>query len=292
MSRTKVFISYSHDDHNWLLKVSQHIAGLERRDLVEVWSDTRIPAGADWEKEIESALKSARVAVLLVSPAFLASEFIWKNEMPRIVAHSTQGMDILPLIVRPCAWRLEEALEPLQARPTDGRALSLGSDSQIDSDLSAFAYELAARVGRSPAAVGVSHADKGRRERTDGAVNAVGEWAGYYNRTRPVQLLIREVDGDKFRGQMEYLEEGTVTNVEGIIHDRWSSDDPIWAQVSGANHSGPWLAVSFHETGYESRGSSSISFAGEYRAIMKGDEMTGAWFSGTRLVGSLALRRT
>lgn len=289
--RTKVFVSYSHDDKEWLKRFSQHIAVLERRGLVDVWSDTRIAVGDDWEREIENALTAAKVAVLLVSPAFLASDYIWKHEMPRVVAHSAQGMDVLPLIVRPCAWRLEEALVRLQARPSEGRPLSLGGDSQIDSDLSALVYELAARVGRSPAAIDVSDAEATPNTGTSKEINPVGEWVGNYNRTRPVRLLIREVKGEELRGQMEYPSEGTITTVEGIIHDRWSPDDPIWAQVSGAGHDKHYLAVSFREIGYENKGGSSISFDGEYRALMKSDEMTGAWFSDTRLVGSFTLRR-
>lgn len=62
-------------------------------------------------------------------------------------------MVALPVILRPCAWRLEEDLARLQARPTDGRPLSLGSESEIDLNLSELAYELAARVGKSPAAI-------------------------------------------------------------------------------------------------------------------------------------------
>ena len=75
MSRTNVFVSYSHDDREWLNRFSQHIAVLERRELVDVWSDARIAAGEDWEQAIDAALSSAKVAVLLVSPAFLASTF-------------------------------------------------------------------------------------------------------------------------------------------------------------------------------------------------------------------------
>jgi len=68
-------VSYSHDDREWLNRFSQHIAVLERRELVDVWSDARIAAGEDWEQAIDAALSSAKVAVLLVSPAFLASTF-------------------------------------------------------------------------------------------------------------------------------------------------------------------------------------------------------------------------
>lgn len=98
MSRTRVFVSYSHDDQEWLNRFSMHIAGLERLGLVDLWSDTRIEAGADWKQVIDTVLTSARVAVLLVSPAFLASKFIWNCEMPLIIAHSAQGMDALPLM--------------------------------------------------------------------------------------------------------------------------------------------------------------------------------------------------
>jgi hypothetical protein len=290
MARTKVFVSYSRDDTDWLKRFLVHTAVLERRGLVDVWSDTRIAVGSEWQKEIDSALATARVAVLLVSPAFLASKFIWEQEMPLIVAHAAQGMNALPLIVRPCAWRLEEELARLQARPTDGRPLSLGSESQVDSDLSAFAYELAALVGRSPVAVMVpSTSTPSFASEPSGTA---GEWSGYYNRTRPVRLMIQEVSDGIIRGTMEYPTEGTVTRMEGSVHSSWSADDPVWTQIGGANYQGKGVAVTFREISYERRGSSSISFEGDYRAFVNEDEMIGAWFSGQRLVGSLTLQRT
>ena len=229
--------------------------------------------------------------MLLVSPAFLASEFIWKREMPRVVAHVAQGMDALPLIVRPCAWRLEEELARLQARPTDGRPLSLGSESQIDLDLSSFAYELAAKVGKSPAAAVFSATDRLANDRSGArsVAQVDGEWVGHYNRTRPIRLLIRNTEGENFHGTIEYPAEATVTIVQGAVHQRWSKDDPIWAQLTGEAEVGDSVAVSFREIGYERKGSSSISFDGEYCAIARGKNMTGAWFSGKRLVGSLVL---
>ncbi len=131
-----------------------HLAVLERRRPIAVWSDGRIGVGADWQAEIEAALGAAKVAVLLVSPAFLASRFIWEQEMPRIMQHRKQNMQVLPLLVRPCAWELEQDLAKLQMRPTDAQALSLRTDSQVDLDLARFVYELAALVERLPRAVG------------------------------------------------------------------------------------------------------------------------------------------
>src|SRR5262249_1484635 len=141
--RTKVFVSYSHADRPWMDRVRVHISVLERLGLVDVWADNRIAVGANWEQEIETALSAARVTVLIISPGFLAADYVWQKEIPRILAHQKNGMTVLPVVARPCAWRLEECLSRLQARPLDGRALSTGSDAQIDQDLAVLTYELA-----------------------------------------------------------------------------------------------------------------------------------------------------
>jgi hypothetical protein len=89
---------------------------------------------------------------------------------------------------------------------------------------------------------------------------------------------------------MEYPGEGTATRIDGMLHPVWSANDPLWGQVDAGTDSNGF-AVSFRETGYEKKGSSSISFDGEYRAIVSGTDLTGAWFSGMRLVGTIALRK-
>lgn len=287
--RTRIFISYSSEDAVWLKKLKQHLAVLERQGVVDVWSDTSITVGARWQKEIDAALSSAKVAVLLVSPAFLASEFIWTDEMPRIVAHCERGMDALPLIVRPCPWRLEESLVGLEARPTGGTPLSTKSEGQIDSDLMDFTYELAAKIGRSPAAATVSGVPQ--RNTNQASPTPEGTWEGSYNRTRRVRLVVKNASDGAFSGIMHYPGEKTTTTVEGSFFDTWPPGDPIWAQLDATGTRGIRLALSFRETGYEERGAGGISFDGEYRAFLQGDRIVGAWFSGTRLVGTFSLER-
>jgi hypothetical protein len=295
LDRTKVFVSYSREDAAWLSKVKQHLAVLERSELLELWADTRIAAGTNWEEELELALAATKVAVLMISPAFLASEFIWKRKMPRIEAHAAQGMIALPLIIKPCAWRLEGFLARLMARPSEGLALSLGSESQVDFDLSAFAYELAAMVGRSPAAPPrsqkVSTAESASAQANETHRDLTGAWAGSYNDTLAIRLLIRETDANFFQATMEYPREGTTTHVEGTIHPGWSRNDPIWAQIDTGTTESDRVAVSFRETRYQRKGSSNISFNGEYRGFATENHIAGAWFSGTRLVGLFKLQR-
>jgi len=100
-----VFISYSHKDTEWLERLRVHLIPFERRNLIDVYVDTEIQPGMLWFDEIENALSTAKVAVLLVSANFLASEFIYENELPPLLAAAENGgTKILPVIVSPCAF--------------------------------------------------------------------------------------------------------------------------------------------------------------------------------------------
>ena len=124
--RNKLFISYSHHDKDWLAKVQPHIEVLENMDIaVNLWDDTQIKAGMKWREEIEKALASAKVAVLLVSTSFLNSDFISRDEVPALLkAAQEDGATILPLILRPCLYKSHPKLKEYQAVNDPSRPLS------------------------------------------------------------------------------------------------------------------------------------------------------------------------
>src|SRR5215213_7561104 len=95
-----IFISYSHNDERWLHRLQVHLAPLVRRRAIEVWSDKRIEPGVPWRADISKALERAEIAILLVSPEFLASEFIAQNELPRLLTRARrEGIRILWLAI-------------------------------------------------------------------------------------------------------------------------------------------------------------------------------------------------
>jgi predicted acylesterase/phospholipase RssA len=80
-ARNKLFISYSHADQEWLDVIKAPLEPYVELHGLRVWDDTQIPPGEDWRKTIADALAQTRVALLVVSPNFLKSQFIRDEEL-------------------------------------------------------------------------------------------------------------------------------------------------------------------------------------------------------------------
>jgi anti-anti-sigma factor len=121
-SRDQVFISYSHADDRWLKELRIHLEPYVRNTAITVWDDTMIRAGAVWKEKIWQALASAKVAVLLVSPAFLASKFIAEEELPPLLeAAKTKGVAILWVPVKSSSFKLTPIADYQAAHSPESR---------------------------------------------------------------------------------------------------------------------------------------------------------------------------
>lgn len=159
-----IFISYAHKDNEnpdsakrWLDRLREQLEPLVQQGDIAVCSDQDIGLGDDWHAHIQQHVNGAQAAVLLVSPAFLASKYIRNSELPVLLRNAkNQGVKIIPVILRPCAIAEskfkypdpktgpeEFTLTSLQAAGSPSKALSEMSEGEQDRALLKVAQTLA-----------------------------------------------------------------------------------------------------------------------------------------------------
>ena len=95
-----LFLSYAHEDKQWLEELRKWLKPLEKKDLIKIWDDRDIKSGDKWQGSIESSLTDAKAALLLVSQDFINSDFIANEELPKLLeAARTRGVQIFWIAV-------------------------------------------------------------------------------------------------------------------------------------------------------------------------------------------------
>lgn len=119
----KAFISYSHKDSDLLTKLHEHLSALRRQDLISTWTDREISAGGSIDAEVSRALEQADLFLLIISAAFIESNYCFEREFSKALARQVAGeAHIVPIIARECDWRLKE-LRQFKALPDDGKPI-------------------------------------------------------------------------------------------------------------------------------------------------------------------------
>jgi WD40 repeat protein len=135
IARDLVFVSYSHCDEAWRDRLSVIIKPWVRSQGLKYWADSYIPVGSEWRRDITDALERARVGVLLLTPDFLASDFIHLHELPLLcAAHSAGELTLVCVLVKPCSYKAT-ALEAYQFANNPVRALAALSEVEWTAEL-------------------------------------------------------------------------------------------------------------------------------------------------------------
>lgn len=149
-TRPRVFLSYSHRDEAEKEQLVTHLRGLQH-DGIELWVDDHLSGGEAWEAAILERIRQVRVAVLLVTPHFLASDFIRCTELPALEEASRRGgLTLFPIIARHCAWREVPWLQAMQVRPKHGEPVWGRGRTGVDRTLADLSREIAAAARREP----------------------------------------------------------------------------------------------------------------------------------------------
>ncbi|MGC4039234.1 MAG: COR domain-containing protein [Flavobacterium sp.] len=94
----KIFISYSHRDIGAMYELSKFLKVLERNGQIEKWTDLKLESGVEVKSEILDKLDAADIVILLISQDFIASDFIFDNELPKAIRKKLNGTgNIVPV---------------------------------------------------------------------------------------------------------------------------------------------------------------------------------------------------
>ena len=150
MPRDQVFISYSHKDTRSRDELETHLKPHLRAGSITSWSDRQIVPGSQWFKEIESTLANSKIAVLLVSSDFLASDFIYKHELGPLLKKAEEGgVKILWVPVRYSAYKLTP-LKNYQAVLDPGKPLAAMTKADRDTAWVKICEQIQKAVNPSP----------------------------------------------------------------------------------------------------------------------------------------------
>lgn len=97
-----VFISYSHNNASYMMKLRTHLATLRRSNLIKDWVDTEILPGDKWEDKIKANLNLADIFIILLSADIMASNYSIDEELARAFeANKKRGTKLVPIYIQP-----------------------------------------------------------------------------------------------------------------------------------------------------------------------------------------------
>ena len=125
-----VFLSYASKDRRLFEQLTEHLSLLKREGIISTWDDRQMVAGTH-QSEMMRYLEQASLILLLVSPAFFASDYCYQVEMKRALErHEAGEAHALPIVVRPCVLS-RTPLVRLDCLPSNGKAVTRWSKQDL-----------------------------------------------------------------------------------------------------------------------------------------------------------------
>lgn len=129
----RIFVGYAPADAADLRRFERSLRLLEVQGLVELWNDLKVPPGVPIDATMRKYLDESDIIACLVSPDFVASEFCFSDGLRRAMERGSNGVRVVPVVLRPCEWN-QTFLGSLQAVPvTSGTVVPISQWPDQDS---------------------------------------------------------------------------------------------------------------------------------------------------------------
>lgn len=124
----EIFCSYAIEDELLWKELEGHLHFLKRHGLISTSHHHSIHAGQEWQIEVDALIKRAHIILLLISPAFIASDQCYGIEMKEAMKrHELGEARVIPIILRPVYWK-DEPFSKLLILPKGGKPVKSWSD--------------------------------------------------------------------------------------------------------------------------------------------------------------------
>ncbi len=163
MPTLKLFYCYEYQDKQLFRQLDAHLNPLKRDFQITTCSQYEVLAGTEIEKEIDTQLNTADIILLLISPAFIDSDYFYSREMEIALQKQKEGkVCVIPILLRPADWK-HSHISKLQPLPANGKPVA--SWSQKDEALHDIALGIRKRLEREklsqkPRTLEKNHVDK------------------------------------------------------------------------------------------------------------------------------------
>jgi len=118
----KVFVSYRRkaEDARYMAEILDFLSGL-RKEGIEFWTDQELRLGDRWDTKIKQSLAESDIALVLVSQAYLDSDYCINTEISSFLERK---VTIMPIMLLPCEWQRHAWLSERQFLPSGGETLA------------------------------------------------------------------------------------------------------------------------------------------------------------------------
>jgi len=118
----KVFVSYRRTavDAQYMADILEFLKGL-KKEGISFWTDQELRLGDRWDSEIKQNLAESDIALVLVSQAYLDSDYCINTEINSFLERK---VTIMPIMLLPCEWERHAWLSERQFLPSGGETLA------------------------------------------------------------------------------------------------------------------------------------------------------------------------
>ena len=97
---------------------------MQLQGLIDVWPDRDMSTGTEGARQSDVHLNAASIILLLVSPAFMNSDYCYGVEMQRALErHAAGEARVIPILLRPVDWQ-SMPFAHMQWLPSDARPVT------------------------------------------------------------------------------------------------------------------------------------------------------------------------